>query len=87
MKKKENEFIQTVQRMHGESIKPIMNKRKLESFLKDKYKMVAGEKTLEIFRREIRKLESKTIPLSGRSLVTGRKKTVKISFKELMRSG
>ncbi|MFC1667630.1 hypothetical protein ACFL0P_07240 [Candidatus Omnitrophota bacterium] len=52
--------------------------------LKKRYNIIAGEKTIEEVRLEINKKLKGKIKISGRSLETGKKKTIITSIAKLL---
>ncbi|MDD4202205.1 MAG: hypothetical protein PHQ52_01930 [Candidatus Omnitrophica bacterium] len=56
--------------------------KKLDQVLKEKYQMVVGYFTIRDLKYKIKKTAK--IKARGRSLITGRKKTVNIAFQDFL---
>jgi actin-like ATPase involved in cell morphogenesis len=57
--------------------------RKLDSYLRSKHRIVLGELSLECIKNTIGPVIQTRIKVSGRSVVTGRRMTVRVPIKEL----
>lgn len=60
------------------------DKKKLRVYLKTKHDLAAGEVTLKKVSDEISELAKTKIKISGRSYKTGNRKTVNVTFKDLL---
>ena len=55
-----------------------MTKRQLAGYLKTRYGLIVGERTLDETHREWQTAAQRMLRINGRSATTGRKKTVRI---------
>lgn len=58
-----------------------MTKQRLSAYLKARFDLILGERTLEQTHRELRSPAQRTLRIAGRSATTGRKLTLTIPLR------
>ena len=56
----------------------------IQKYLKKKYNLAIGERSAEAIYNDLKNLLNMKVKIQGRSLETGRKKTISIKVKDLL---